>query len=34
LVQAISAGVGFLRANRARRKSNGNPMEDDEEMFI
>jgi methyl-accepting chemotaxis protein len=35
LVQAVSAGVGFLRANRARRKSsNGNPIEDDEEMFI
>ena len=34
LVQAISAGVGFLRANRARRKSDGNSMEDDEEMFI
>lgn len=35
LVQAISAGIGFLRANRARRKSsNGNSIEDDEEMFI
>lgn len=34
LVQAISAGVGFLRANRSRRKSNGNSLEDDEEMFI
>jgi hypothetical protein len=34
LVQAVSAGVGFLRANRSRRKSNGNSLKDDEEMFI
>ena len=34
LVQAVSAGVGFLRANRARRKSNNNSSGDDEEMFI
>jgi methyl-accepting chemotaxis protein len=34
LVQAVSAGVGFLRTNRSRRKSSGNSTEDDEEMFI
>lgn len=34
LVQAVSAGVGFLRSNRSRRKSSGNSTEDDEEMFI
>lgn len=34
LVQAVSAGVGFLRANRGRKKSNGNSAKDDEEMFI
>jgi hypothetical protein len=34
LVQAVSAGVGFLRANRSRRKSNGDSLKDDEEMFI
>jgi methyl-accepting chemotaxis protein len=34
LIQAVSAGVGFLRANRSRRKSSGNSTEDDEEMFI
>jgi methyl-accepting chemotaxis protein len=33
IVQAVSAGVGFLRANRANRKSNSNSTED-EEMFI
>jgi methyl-accepting chemotaxis protein len=33
IVQAVSAGVGFLRANRASRKSSGNSTED-EEMFI
>ena len=34
LIQAVSAGFGFLRANRARRKSEGNSSEADEEMFI
>jgi methyl-accepting chemotaxis protein len=34
LVQAVSAGVGFLRANRSRKKSNGDSLKDDEEMFI
>jgi len=34
LIQAVSAGLGFLRANRARRKSEGNSSEADEEMFI
>jgi hypothetical protein len=34
IVQAVSAGVGFLRANRSRKKSNHNSSEDDEEMFI
>jgi methyl-accepting chemotaxis protein len=35
LVQAVSAGLGFFRANRARRKSgNHNSSDDDEEMFI
>jgi hypothetical protein len=34
LVQAVSAGVGFLRANRSRKKSSNNSSGDDEEMFI
>ena len=34
LISAVSAGLGFLRANRARRKSEGNSSEADEEMFI
>jgi len=34
LVQAVSAGVGFLRASRARKKSDNNSAGDDEEMFI
>ena len=34
LVQAVSAGVGFLRASRARKKSDNNSSGDDEEMFI
>ena len=34
LVQAVSAGVGFLRANRARKRSDNNSSGDDEEMFI
>lgn len=34
LVSAVSAGLGFLRANRARRKSESNSSEADEEMFI
>jgi methyl-accepting chemotaxis protein len=35
LVQAVSAGLGFLRANRrAHRVEDGNSSEADEEMFI
>ncbi len=34
IVQALSAGLGVLRANRARKKSEGNSSEADEEMFI
>jgi methyl-accepting chemotaxis protein len=36
IAQAVSAGIGFLRANRARRKSenNGPTSGVDEEMFI
>lgn len=34
IVQAVSAGLSFLRANRARRKAEGNSSGVDEEMFI
>jgi len=34
LISAVGAGLGFLRANRSRRKSEGNSSEADEEMFI
>lgn len=34
IVQAVSAGVGFLRASRARRKAGTNSSGVDEEMFI
>jgi uncharacterized protein YoxC len=34
LVQAVSAGVGFLRASRSRKRSENNSSGDDEEMFI
>ena len=34
IVQAVSAGIGMLRHNRSRRKSEGNSSEADEEMFI
>jgi methyl-accepting chemotaxis protein len=35
IVKAVSAGVGFLRANSSRRKADGNSTdEEDEEMFI
>ena len=34
IVQAVSAGLSMLRSNRARRKSEGNSSEADEEMFI
>jgi hypothetical protein len=34
IVQAVSAGVGFLRANRARKKAAANNGGPDEEMFI
>jgi methyl-accepting chemotaxis protein len=34
IVQAVSAGLGFLKASRARRRSEGNSSGVDEEMFI
>lgn len=34
LMLAVNAGLGFLRANRSRKKPTGNTMEEDEEMFI
>src|SRR5262245_23471601 len=35
IVKAVSAGVGYLRANTSRRKADGNSSaEEDEEMFI
>jgi len=35
IVKAVSAGVGYLRANSSRRKGEGNSTaEEDEEMFI
>ncbi len=34
LVQAVSAGVSFLRANRRAHRASGNSTEEDEEMFI
>ena len=35
IVKAVSAGVGYLRANSSRRKTDGHPTgEEDEEMFI
>jgi uncharacterized protein YoxC len=35
IMQAVNAGLGFLRANRSRKKpAAGNAMEEDEEMFI
>jgi methyl-accepting chemotaxis protein len=34
IVQAVSAGLSFLRANRARRKAETNNSGVDEEMFI
>jgi methyl-accepting chemotaxis protein len=34
IVQAVSAGIGFLRANRARKKAAANNGGPDEEMFI
>lgn len=35
IVQAVSAGVGYLRANRSRKKPEGNSTAaEDEEMFI
>lgn len=34
IVQAVSAGLSFLRANRARRKMENNNSGVDEEMFI
>ena len=34
IVQAVSAGLSFLRANRARRKTESNNSGVDEEMFI
>lgn len=34
IVQAVSAGLGVLRSNRSRKKSEGNSSEADEEMFI
>jgi methyl-accepting chemotaxis protein len=34
IVQAVSAGIGFLRANRARKKAISNNGGPDEDMFI
>ena len=34
IVQAVSAGLSFLRANRARRRAENNDSGVDEEMFI
>lgn len=34
LMQAVNAGLGFLRSNRSRKKPNASTMEEDEEMFI
>jgi uncharacterized protein YoxC len=34
IVQAVSAGVNFLRAHRAHRKASNSEVEEDEEMFI
>jgi hypothetical protein len=34
IVQAVSAGVGFLRASRSRKKAGNNDSGVDEEMFI
>lgn len=34
IVQAVTAGLGVLRANRSRRKVESNSGEEDEEMFI
>ena len=34
IMQAVNAGVGFLRANRSRKKPAASAMEEDEEMFI
>jgi methyl-accepting chemotaxis protein len=34
IMQAVNAGLGFLRANRSRKKPTGKVLEEDEEMFI
>jgi uncharacterized protein YoxC len=34
IMQAVNAGVSFLRANRSRKKPAAGTMEEDEEMFI
>ena len=34
IMQAVTAGLGFLRSNRSRPKTNHNSATEDEEMFI
>src|SRR5262249_26070778 len=34
IVQAVNAGLSFLKANRARKHASGTAVEEDEEMFI
>jgi hypothetical protein len=34
IVQAVTAGLGFLRSSRSRPKTNHNSATEDEEMFI